>query len=72
MHNSMPIGTVYVDTSKNLAVFGILAVMLDHAGNGVGRLLIAASEEKAREKSCTQMKLEVVMPSEWVHPTKAY
>ena len=50
MKETMPVGIIYVDTSsKDLASLGMLAALLDHTGKGIGRRLISAAEERARE-----------------------
>ena len=50
----------------------MLSAKLEHTGKGIGRRLISAAEAHAKEKGCEKVRLEVLMPIEWEHPTKAY
>ncbi|TQS44753.1 GNAT family N-acetyltransferase [Cryptosporangium phraense] len=52
--------------------FGMLAASRKHRGTGVGRELVAAAEEWARDAGRTTMQLEILVPHEWAHPSKEF
>lgn len=55
-------GVVRVHTSGERGHFGMLSVAPAHQGTGLGRALVKAAEEFARERGCTVMDLEVASP----------
>ncbi len=52
--------------------FGMLAASPDHQGTGVGRALVRFAERHARHLGCVVMQLELLVPREWVHPSKEF
>ena len=70
-----PVASVFFTSSefgdKKQGELGMLAAKLDFTGKGVGRQLISKCEERAKEEGCHSVQLELLQPSEWVHPTKA-
>lgn len=55
-------GVVRVHASGERGHFGMLSVAPAHQGTGLGRALVKAAEEFARERGCTAMDLEVASP----------
>lgn len=56
------VGAVRVSTDGERGHFGMLSVDPAAQGTGLGRALIAAAEDFARERGCTVMDLEVASP----------
>jgi GNAT superfamily N-acetyltransferase len=52
--------------------FGMLAADPAHRGVGVGRALVRAAEQDAREAGRDTMQLELLMPRTWRHPSKEF
>ena len=52
--------------------FGMLVADPAHRGEGIGRLLVAFAENTSRQRGLTVMQLELLVPREWTHPTKAF
>ncbi|GAB7046984.1 GNAT family N-acetyltransferase [Catenuloplanes indicus] len=52
--------------------FGMLAAHPRHRGTGIGRALVAFAEDRARAQGLTVMQLELLYPTEWQHPVKAF
>ena len=48
-----------------IAGLGMLAVPYSARGQGVGRLLVEAAEERARGMGFSEMQLELLMPRDW-------
>ena len=71
-----PIGSVMCDSNfdkeKHLADLGMLCVKEDQTGKGIGKLLILESEKRAKEMGCSTMRLEILSPRDWKHPTKTW
>jgi GNAT superfamily N-acetyltransferase len=55
----------------DLSEFGMLAVAFDHRSTGVGRQLVEFVEQRSRDAGHTTMQLELLVPREWTHPSKA-
>jgi GNAT superfamily N-acetyltransferase len=53
-------GCVYVELRGERAYLGLLSVDPDQQGRGLGKILIAAAEEFAREHGCRFMDIRVV------------
>jgi GNAT superfamily N-acetyltransferase len=56
------------DTSE----FGMLAADLRHRGAGVGRGLVRYAEQRGRDAGSAAMRLELLVPREWTHPSKRF
>ena len=71
-----PVGSVMCDKNfdkeKHLADLGMLCVKEDQTGKGIGKLLILESEKRSKEMGCTTMRLEILSPRDWKHPTKTW
>jgi GNAT superfamily N-acetyltransferase len=52
--------------------FGMLVADPAHRRAGIGRQLVAFAEETSRQRGLTVMQLELLVPREWTHPTKAF
>jgi len=51
---------------------GMLAVKLAQRGTGVGRNLVKHVEDESKAKGFQAVQLEILVPKEWVHPSKAF
>jgi N-acetylglutamate synthase-like GNAT family acetyltransferase len=64
-------GCVRIDQlDADTGEFGTLAVTPDHRGSGVGGTLVRFAEERSRMHGATTMRLELLVPREWLHPSK--
>jgi GNAT superfamily N-acetyltransferase len=54
------------------AEFGMLAADLDHRGIGIGRELVRFAEDRSRNAGFVTMRLELLVPREWAHPSKEF
>jgi GNAT superfamily N-acetyltransferase len=52
--------------------FGMLVADPAHREKGIGRGLIAFAEELSRQRGLAVMQLELLVPREFTHPTKAF
>ncbi|GAA3546449.1 GNAT family N-acetyltransferase [Nonomuraea rosea] len=57
---------------ERTAEFGMLAADPAHRGRGVGRDLVAFAERHALDGGREVMRLEVLTPREWTHPSKEF
>jgi len=53
-------GCVYVEAGGERGYLGLLSVSPARQGAGVGRLLVAAAEDRARQSGCMLMDLRIV------------
>ena len=53
-------GCVYVESEGERGYLGLLSVSPARQGKGLGRLLIAAAEDRARRSGCVVMDLRIV------------
>ena len=65
---SVRVRRVDADTGE----FGMLAADPAHRGIGVGRELVRFAERTSREDGLRTMRLELLVPKGWTHPTKAF
>ena len=64
-------GTVHVeDVDDDAAIFGMLAAVPAQRGAGVGRALVDFAEQRSRERGRRVMRLELLVPRGWRHPSK--
>jgi GNAT superfamily N-acetyltransferase len=52
--------------------FGMLAADPAHRAVGVGRELVGFAERKCRAEGLRTMRLELLVPRDWTHPTKEF
>jgi GNAT superfamily N-acetyltransferase len=52
--------------------FGMLVADPLRRGGGIGRELVGFAEERFRQRGASTMQLELLVPREWMHPTKAF
>src|SRR4029079_12344393 len=52
--------------------FGMLAADPAHRGVGIGRELVRFAERTSRDAGLCAMRLELLVPKDWTHPTKAF
>jgi GNAT superfamily N-acetyltransferase len=52
--------------------FGMLVADPVHRGEGIGRELVTFAEDVTRQRGRAIMQLELLVPREWTHPTKAF
>jgi GNAT superfamily N-acetyltransferase len=52
--------------------FGMLAADPDHRGIGIGRRLVDFAERRTAERGLRTMRLELLVPQTWTHPTKKF
>jgi predicted N-acetyltransferase YhbS len=54
------LGSIYVETGGARGYFGMLSVQPGRQRGGIGRQLIAAAEQRARQAGCTFMEISVI------------
>jgi GNAT superfamily N-acetyltransferase len=52
--------------------FGMLAASPAYQGIGVGRALVRYAEQRGRDEGSRVMRLELLVPREWSHPSKEF
>jgi GNAT superfamily N-acetyltransferase len=67
------VGSVRVhDVADHVSEFGLLVSAPAHRGSGVGRALLDHIERDRRESGMRVMRLEVLVPRTWTHPSKEF
>jgi GNAT superfamily N-acetyltransferase len=67
------VGSVNVNLMRNgVGEFGMLAADLSHRGEGIGSALVDRAENWARDMACHTMRLELLTPRNWTHPSKEF
>ena len=67
------VGCVSVTLMKaGVAEFGMLVADPVLRGKGIGSALIKAAEDWARTRGCETMRLELLTPRTWKHPSKEF
>jgi GNAT superfamily N-acetyltransferase len=67
------VGSVRVhDVSGDTSEFGMLVAAHDHRSTGVGRALLDFVERRSREGGLRAMRLELLVPRGWSHPSKEF
>jgi GNAT superfamily N-acetyltransferase len=67
------VGSVNVNLmSDGVGEFGMLVVDLNHRGKGIGSVLVDRAENWARDMACHTMRLELLTPRNWTHPSKEF
>jgi len=60
------------DVAADTSEFGMLASAPDQRGHGVGGALIGFAERRAGERGLRAMRLELLVPRAWRHPSKEF
>ena len=67
------VGSVNVNLLDDaVAEFGMLVADPDRRGLGIGSMLVHAAEEWARSMNRRTMRLELLTPRSWSHPSKEF
>ncbi|HMG40741.1 MAG TPA: GNAT family N-acetyltransferase [Acidimicrobiales bacterium] len=67
------VGSVHVhQVADDVGGFGMLVAAPDHRGSGIGRALVEFAEQHSREHGLHAMRLELLVPRGWRHPTKEF
>jgi GNAT superfamily N-acetyltransferase len=67
------VGSVNVNLmSDGVGEFGMLVADLNHRGKGIGSALVDRAENWARNMPCHTMRLELLTPRNWTHPSKEF
>ena len=67
------VGCVNVDlASDGIGVFRMLSADLHCRGMGIGSALVDRAERWARDMGCRAMRLELLTPRHWAHPSKEF
>jgi GNAT superfamily N-acetyltransferase len=67
------VGSVNVNLMSNgVGEFGMLVADLKHRGKGIGSALVDRAEMWARDMACHTMRLELLTPRNWTHPSKEF
>jgi GNAT superfamily N-acetyltransferase len=71
--NGTIVGSVNVNVmDERIAEFGMLVADPDHRGLGIGSMLVKAAEDWARSMNRETMRLELLTPRSWSHPSKEF
>ena len=60
------------DLSTEVSEFGMLVAAPEHRGTGVGRALLDFVERHSRERGMRAIRLELLVPRDWQHPSKEF
>lgn len=60
------------DVTQDASEFGLLVADPDQRGTGVGRALVSFAERHSRERGLRTMRLELLVPRDWSHPSKEF
>lgn len=67
------IGSVNVNLlGDGVGEFGMLVADLNHRGKRIGSALVDRAEDWARDMGCHTMRLEILTPCYWTHPSKEF
>jgi GNAT superfamily N-acetyltransferase len=67
------VGSVNVNLlGDGVGEFGMLAADRGFRGVGIGSALVEQAEEWARRQGCHTMRLELLTPRRWTHPSKTF
>jgi ribosomal protein S18 acetylase RimI-like enzyme len=71
--NGRIVGAVRIQRLDNeVGEFGMLAASPDHRGIGIGRRLVDFAERLTTDRGLRTMRLELLVPQNWTHPTKMF
>ena len=67
------VGSVNVNLmGDGVGEFGMLVADLKQRGSGIGSALVDRAENWARDMACHTMRLELLTPRNWNHPSKEF
>ena len=67
------VGSVNINLmSDGVGEFGMLVADRKYRGEGIGSALVKHAEKWAREHACHTMRLEILTPRHWTHPSKNF
>jgi GNAT superfamily N-acetyltransferase len=67
------IGSIRIhDLNADTSEFGMLVAAHEHRNSGVGRALVDFAERETRERGLQAMRLELLVPRTWSHPSKEF
>lgn len=67
------VGSVNVNLmGDGVGEFGMLVADLNQRGKGIGSVLVDRAEDWARDMACHTMRLELLTPRNWTHPSKEF
>jgi GNAT superfamily N-acetyltransferase len=67
------VGSVNVNLLRDgVGAFGMLVADRNQRGKGIGSALVARAENWARDRACHTMRLELLTPRHWTHPSKEF
>jgi GNAT superfamily N-acetyltransferase len=71
--DGMLVGAVNVNLMNDgIGEFGMLVADRNYRGKGIGSALVAHAEHWARDMACHTMRLELLTPRNWTHPSKEF
>ena len=71
--NGRIVGAVRIQRlDDEVGEFGMLAADPDHRGIGIGRRLVDFAERLTTDRGLRTMRLELLVPQTWTHPTKTF
>jgi GNAT superfamily N-acetyltransferase len=71
--NARVVGGIRIhDAAPDASEFGLLVAAPDQRGIGVGRALVDFAERRTRERGLRAIRLELLVPLYWSHPTKEF
>ncbi len=72
-HDEHIVGSVRIQQlDDELGEFGMLVADPAHRGEGIGRDLVRFAEDRCRRQGRAIMQLELLVPRNWTHPSKAF
>jgi GNAT superfamily N-acetyltransferase len=67
------VGSVNVNLmGDGVGEFGMLVADFNHRGKRIGSALVDRAENWARDRACHTMRLELLTPRNWTHPSKEF
>jgi GNAT superfamily N-acetyltransferase len=67
------VGSVRVhDVAADASELGLLVAASDERGTGIGRALLDLVEARSRARGLRAMRLELLVPRGWSHPSKEF
>ena len=71
--DGMLVGSVNINFfSDGVGEFGMLVADRRYRGSGIGSVLVEHAEKWARQNACHTMRLEILAPRHWTHPSKNF